>query len=154
MIKVFSNRMWDLIDKEVQIQRVASGFEFTEGPIWHPRDHHLLFSDIPGNVRFQYSLDGTTLEVRNPSEKCNGMTYDSNLNLLVCEHLSSSLVLEGEMDIERCWRPTLMGRSSIVQMMSVSDLMDPFIFLIRLMDACPGRGRSARRNWTFKVFSA
>ncbi len=95
MIKVFSNRMWDLIDKEVQIERVASGFEFTEGPIWHPRDHHLLFSDIPGNVRFQYSLDGTTLEVRNPSEKCNGMTYDSNLNLLVCEHLSSSLVLEG-----------------------------------------------------------
>ena len=96
MIQIFSNQMQELIDREVQIQRVASGFEFTEGPIWHPRDHHLLFSDVPGNLRLQLSMDGTTLKVRNPSSKCNGMTYDADLNLVVCEHLSSSLVLEGE----------------------------------------------------------
>ena len=96
MIEIFSNQMMDLIEREVQIQHVASGCEFTEGPIWHPRDHHLLFSDVPGNLRLQYSLDGTTQEVRNPSNKRNGMTYDCNLNLLVCEHLSSSVVLESE----------------------------------------------------------
>ena len=96
MIKVYSSQMKDLIETEVQIQRLASGFEFTEGPIWNPHHRHLLFSDVPGNRRFQYSLDGTTREVRNPSSKCNGMTYDSNLNLLVCEHLSASVVLEVE----------------------------------------------------------
>ena len=96
MIKVFSNQMRDLVDTEVQIQRVASGFEFTEGPIWHPRDHHLLFSDIPGNSRLQYSSSEAIRVIRKPSSKCNGMTYNSDLNLLVCEHLSASVVLEGE----------------------------------------------------------
>ena len=32
--------------------------------------------------------------VRDPSNKCNGMTYDADLNLLVCEHVTSSLVRE------------------------------------------------------------
>ena len=94
MIQASSNQLWNLIDRETQIHRIASGFEFTEGPVWHPHDQHLLFSDIPGNRRIQYSLDGTVQEVRYPSSKCNGLTYDSNLNLLVCEHVSSSLVLE------------------------------------------------------------
>ena len=29
-----------------------------------------------------------------PSNKCNGITYDADLNLLVCEHVTSSLVRE------------------------------------------------------------
>ena len=33
-------------------------------------------------------------EVRNPSFKCNGMTLDADRNLLVCEHVTSSLVRE------------------------------------------------------------
>ncbi len=33
-------------------------------------------------------------EVRNPSFKCNGMVLDADLNLLVCEHVTSSLVRE------------------------------------------------------------
>ena len=30
-------------------------------------------------------------EVMRPSNKCNGMTYDAELNLIVCEHATSSL---------------------------------------------------------------
>ncbi len=33
-------------------------------------------------------------EVRRPANKCNGMTYDADLNLIVCEHATSSLVRE------------------------------------------------------------
>ena len=29
-----------------------------------------------------------------PARKCNGMTYDPDLNLLVCEHVTSQLVRE------------------------------------------------------------
>ena len=94
MIKAHSEEIWKLIDQDVEIQRAATGFVFTEGPVWHPRDQHLLFSDVPGNVRRRYTPDGQVVEVRNPSEKCNGMTYDGHLNLVVCEHLTSSLVLE------------------------------------------------------------
>ena len=42
---------------------------------------------MPGDVRRKYTPDGTVVEVRNFSNKCNGMTYDADLNLLVCEHV-------------------------------------------------------------------
>ena len=70
------------------------GFTFTEGPIWHPGEQVLYFSDMPGDIRRKVTLDGTVTEVRNPSFKCNGMTLDADLNLLVCEHVTSSLVRE------------------------------------------------------------
>jgi gluconolactonase len=33
-------------------------------------------------------------EIRRPANKCNGMTYDADLNLIVCEHATSLLVRE------------------------------------------------------------
>src|SRR4030095_3459491 len=42
----------------------------------------------------KYTPDGTVVEVRNFSNKCNGMTYDADLNLLVCEHVKSVVVRE------------------------------------------------------------
>ena len=31
----------DLIDLDASVDRLAGGFTFTEGPIWHPRDQYL-----------------------------------------------------------------------------------------------------------------
>ena len=84
----------ELVDLEAPIEQVATGFTFTEGPIWHPRDHYLLFSDMPGDVRRRWDAKGGVVETRRPSNKCNGMTYDSDLNLIVCEHATSLLVRE------------------------------------------------------------
>ena len=38
----------DLIDPYAPVGQIGTGFEFTEGPIWHPVDQYLLFSDMPG----------------------------------------------------------------------------------------------------------
>lgn len=79
-----------LIDEHAPVRQAGSGFIFTEGPIWHPVDQYLLFSDMPGDVRRR--LDGAGVrEVLRPSNKGNGMTYDADLNLLVCEHSTSSV---------------------------------------------------------------
>ena len=40
-----------LIDVYAPVGQIGTGFQFTEGPIWHPVDHYLLFSDMPGDVR-------------------------------------------------------------------------------------------------------
>ncbi|KZR91453.1 Gluconolactonase precursor [Synechococcus sp. MIT S9509] len=93
MIKAQSDKVWDLLSKEVEVQRIATGFIFTEGPIWNPKEQHLLFSDIPTNICRKLTPDGQISEARNPSQKSNGLTYDKHLNLLACEHLSSSVVL-------------------------------------------------------------
>ena len=49
---------------------------------------------MPGDVRRRWDPESGVAEVRRPSNKCNGMTYDADLNLIVCEHATSSLVRE------------------------------------------------------------
>ncbi len=89
-----SPAIYELVEEGSSVEQRATGFIFTEGPVWHPTEHHLLFSDMPGDVRRKYTEDGTVVEVMRPSFKCNGLVYDAALNLLVCEHVSSSLVRE------------------------------------------------------------
>jgi len=83
-----------LIDVYAPVGQLGTGFTFTEGPIWHPVEHYLLFSDVVGNVRRRWDQRSGVREVKRPSNKCNGMTYDVALNLIVCEHETSSLIRE------------------------------------------------------------
>lgn len=80
-----------LIDEWAPVRQIGQGFTFTEGPVWHPRDHYLLFSDMPADVRRRWDRAGVR-EVMRPSNKANGLTYDRDLNLIACEHATSSLV--------------------------------------------------------------
>lgn len=83
----------DLIDLWAPVRQIGTGFQFTEGPVWHPKEGFLLFSDMPGDVRRRYDSTGIR-EAMKPANKCNGMTYDAELNLIVCEHATSTLVRE------------------------------------------------------------
>ena len=89
-----SDAIFELVEEGSAVEQLATGFTFTEGPIWHPAEQVLYFSDMPGDVRRKVTLDGQVTEVRRPSFKCNGMTLEASLDLLVCEHVTSSLVRE------------------------------------------------------------
>ncbi|MBO0694320.1 MAG: SMP-30/gluconolactonase/LRE family protein, partial [Acidimicrobiaceae bacterium] len=93
-IQVKSQVLEELIDPEAKVEQVATGFTFTEGPIWNKQGKFLLFSDMPGDVRRRWSEADGVREVMRPSSKCNGMVYDAHGNLLVCEHVTSSVALE------------------------------------------------------------
>lgn len=43
-------RFRTVVGSEVELEKVATGFMFTEGPLWHPREKFLLFTDMPGNI--------------------------------------------------------------------------------------------------------
>jgi gluconolactonase len=79
-----------LIDEHAPVRQVAHGCTFTEGPVWHPVDHYLLFSDMPADTRRRLDRAGVR-EVMKPSNKANGLTYDADLNLIACEHATSSV---------------------------------------------------------------
>lgn len=67
--------------------RLCSGFWFTEGPIWIPTDHCLLFSDIPASTTYRWRPGSDRTEIfRRPSWHGNGMTLDHSGNVLTCEH--------------------------------------------------------------------
>ena len=64
-IEAKSDAIFELVEQGSQVERVATGFTFTEGPIWHLKEH-FLFSDMPGDVRRKYTpADGSVVEVRN-----------------------------------------------------------------------------------------
>ena len=94
MIEVNSPRLLDLVAEDATVDQVCTGFQFTEGPIWHPGEQCLYFSDIPADIRRRWSAADGVREVRSPNDKGNGMTLDADLNLYVCEHVTSSLIRE------------------------------------------------------------
>jgi gluconolactonase len=93
-IEVNDPELLRLVESGAPVEQVCTGFRFSEGPIWSPWEHCLYFSDMPSDVRRRWSQQEGVIEVRNPSNKCNGMTYDGSGNLYVCEHVTSSLVME------------------------------------------------------------
>ena len=93
-VNVKSDALLELVDEGASVEQVATGFTFTEGPIWNHAESFLLFSDMPGDVRRKWSEAEGVVEVMRPSNKCNGMTYEAAGTLLVCEHRTSSLMRE------------------------------------------------------------
>ena len=91
-VDVKSEKLFELVDQDAQVEKLATGFTFTEGPIWNPEGRFLLFSDMPGDTRRRWDEESGVEEVAKPSNKGNGMTYDAEGRLLVCEHSTSSLV--------------------------------------------------------------
>jgi gluconolactonase len=92
-IAAYSDQLHDLVDPDAQVEQVATGFTFTEGPIWMA-DGSLHFSDMPADKRRRWHPDEGVTVLRDPSNKCNGMTRDNDGNLIVCEHVTSSVVRE------------------------------------------------------------
>ncbi len=40
-----------IVDLSAKLEQVATGFDFLEGPIWHPYEKSIIFSDILGNAK-------------------------------------------------------------------------------------------------------
>lgn len=73
---------------------IASGFRFTEGPVWDPERQSLLFSDIQNDTRWRWTEAGGAAIVARPNRIGNGMARSRDGSLLVCEHVTSSVVRE------------------------------------------------------------
>ena len=69
------------------VERLATGFRFTEGPVWFGDGRHLLFSDIPNNRIMKWEEETGSVSVfRRPSDFANGTTRDRHGRLVTCEH--------------------------------------------------------------------
>jgi len=93
----FDSSVDAIVPAHLRAERIATGFLFTEGPIYF-REGYLLFSDIPGNVMRRWTPTEGITEFRRPSgyDKddapagafigSNGMTIDPQGRLTICEH--------------------------------------------------------------------
>ncbi|NBO20830.1 MAG: SMP-30/gluconolactonase/LRE family protein [Rhodobacteraceae bacterium] len=73
------------------VKRIATGFDWVEGPVWFGDMGCLLFSDIPNNRILRWTPDGTTSTFRAPSDYANGHTRDRQGRLVSCQHGTRSV---------------------------------------------------------------
>jgi gluconolactonase len=88
----------ELIPKDALLERLDTGFEWVEGPVWVPREGgFLLFSDIPRNSIFRWQegkgtslfmkpsgYTGSATNLREPGT--NGLLLDREGRLVMMEH--------------------------------------------------------------------
>lgn len=73
-----------LVAPGAQIEKVASGFTFTEGPATDGAGN-VFFCDNKHARIFKWSLDGTVTLFRDKLAGTNGMMFDARGQLIVCE---------------------------------------------------------------------
>jgi gluconolactonase len=67
-----------------EAERLATGFVFTEGPLWHP-DGFFYFVDIRASKLYRVTPGQTPELVRDDTGGGNGTTFDLEGRLVVCE---------------------------------------------------------------------
>lgn len=86
-----------LLSPTAQIEVLASGFVWSEGPLWLPEEDALIFSDIPPNSIFRWKeREGITLWMKpsgftgrgdySAEPGSNGLTRDPQGRVVFCEH--------------------------------------------------------------------
>ena len=68
------------------VKRLATGFDWVEGPVWFGDQNCLLFSDIPNNRILRFTPGAGISTYRAPSNYANGHTRDRQGRLVSCEH--------------------------------------------------------------------
>ncbi len=71
------------LDQEVEV--LDTGYVGGEGPLWWQETRSLLFSEVRGNRRRQWSADGGVTLVLEPTNNANGLTRDPQGRLVMCE---------------------------------------------------------------------
>jgi gluconolactonase len=98
------NGLDNILSTTANVEKLADGFSFTEGPVWHP-DGFLLFSDPNLNVIYRYNpinknitiyqshsgYTGTDIgSLGQPGS--NGLAIDPEGRLVVCQHGNRQLI--------------------------------------------------------------
>ena len=102
----------NLIEKSAKIEILADGFEWSEGPVWSSQLNSVLFSDVPENVIYSWNEDkglGTFTRPIGYSGKVpnfkkagtNGLTIDSDGNLIICMHGDRKITRLEKLNINR-----------------------------------------------------
>ncbi len=74
------------------IERIATGFRFTEGPAYFGGGRYLVFTDIPNDALIRWDeVSGAVVTLRNPAGYPDGNTRDRQGRLITCELGSRTL---------------------------------------------------------------
>ncbi|MFO7902726.1 MAG: SMP-30/gluconolactonase/LRE family protein [Planctomycetota bacterium] len=87
----------DLIAPGAEVEKLAGGFAFTEGPACDGQGN-LYFTVIPNEKILKWSVDGSLSTFRENSGRANGLYFDRQGHLVVCEGTEGPDTYHPEMD--------------------------------------------------------
>lgn len=90
-IEIQDPRFEQLVLFNAELELLAEGFRWLEGPVWFGDHRCLLFSDIPNNRTLRWSEQHGVSTFREPSDFANGQTRDLQGRLIQCHHRSRCL---------------------------------------------------------------
>lgn len=119
-----------LLDPAATIEVLASGFQWSEGPVWDAANNRVLFADIPNNTVHSWSEVKGLEDYLKPSgftgrltaakkQGANGLAFDLQGRLLSCEHGDRRISVLGESGGKR----TLVDNYDGKQLHSPNDLV-------------------------------
>lgn len=85
-IEVHDPRFEQLVLFNAELEGLAEGFRWLEGPVWFGDHRCLLFSDIPNNRTLRWSEQHGVSTFLEPSDFANGQTRDLQGRLIQCHH--------------------------------------------------------------------
>ncbi|MGC2447954.1 MAG: SMP-30/gluconolactonase/LRE family protein [Candidatus Sulfotelmatobacter sp.] len=89
-LQSISPKFWDVIDRNAKLQTIATGFGFTEGPMWDAAGF-LYVSDETLNKIFRVSSDGKKEEVISLGDP-DGNTFDRQHRLVDCASVLRAII--------------------------------------------------------------
>ena len=87
----YDKRFEQLVLFNAELELLAEGFRWLEGPVWFGDHACLLFSDIPNNRTLRWSAQHGISTFLEPSDFANGQTRDLEGRLIQCHHRSRCL---------------------------------------------------------------
>ncbi len=72
------------VPRSAKLERIATGFQFVEGPVWKD-SAGILFSDIPANTVYAWTASAGAQAYMSPSGNSNGLTLDPQGRLILTQ---------------------------------------------------------------------
>jgi len=80
----------DIIAPDAKVEKLAGGFEFTEGPAADAKGN-VYFTDQPNDRILKWSADGKLSTFMQPCGRSNGLCFDAEGNLWACADAKNEL---------------------------------------------------------------
>jgi len=91
--EVVDERFADLIVPSGELEHLADGCAWAEGPVYVADEAALYWSDVRNDRRLRFDeASGTVAEAERPANFCNGHTLDRAGVIVACEHGTRSVV--------------------------------------------------------------
>ncbi|MDQ8181356.1 SMP-30/gluconolactonase/LRE family protein [Pelagicoccus sp. SDUM812005] len=107
-IERYSPELDELIAPDAQLEILATGFRWSEGPVWDSKRSRLLFTDVPENTAYRWTeAEGVSIFLQPSghaemkpegiaSPGANGLAFSPEGQLVLCQHGNQQIALLDE----------------------------------------------------------